>query len=219
MAIVRRTDAQRILFDWRFEATLRCASLRIVAATGLCVVSACAPLPFRGARFSEASLAPTDAAAMVHVYHRANYLTWTTAIYQVVDSKANTYSGMLTERLYVDGKNSGLLTYYAANGLFRLYRLCEYISVTLPPGSHEFPADYDPPFHVWSGLSRVPIAAAATRVDLEAGQTYWIRISSEETYTLVRQLTGIRKLGHTVEAVDRETGLRDIADCTLTQTP
>ena len=219
MTIVRRTDTQRILLDERFEATLRYTRLRIVAAATLCAVSACAPVSFRGARFSEPSLTSSDAAAVVYVYHVASYLTCTTpGLLACGELAGNDYSGLLIERLYVDGKDTGVLTYYADQPPFVGFRhRCEYISVTLPPGSHEFRADYDPAFYVWSGLSRVPIAATATRIDLEAGQTYWVRIYSRKTPA--RTLLGSPKPEHTVEVVDRDTGLREITDCTLRQTP
>jgi hypothetical protein len=218
MMIVRRTDAQRILFDARLGAALHCARLGIVAAAGLCAVSACAG-PFRGARFSEASLTPSDAAAVVHVYHIANYETvdYVNIMNTPYSDLTNHYLPWLTERLYVDGKNRGLLAYYGKIGFWGPIRYCEYVSVTLPPGNHEFGADYDPPFRVWSGLSRVPIAATATRMDLEAGQTYWVRIYTQKTPA--RTLLGSPKTGHTVEVVDRDTGLRDIAQCTLSHTP
>jgi hypothetical protein len=179
--------------------SLECARLRIVAAAGLCAVSACAPLPFRGARFSEASLPPSDAAAVVHVFHIGNYYT---------------PLGPLTERLYIDGKNGGVLNYYQSQELLLLLhvRACEYVSVTLPPGSHEFRADYDPPLD--------GIAATATSMDLEAGQTYWVRIYSQAPPTTGwRSQFEIPKVGHTVEVVDRDTGLRDIADCRRSRTP
>jgi hypothetical protein len=215
MTIVRRTDAQGILFDGCFAAALRCAHLRIVAAAGLCVVSACAG-PFRGARFSEGGQTPSSA-AVVHIYHIANYPTAVdTGAYNSVIAN-NWFTAFLTERVYVDGNSKGVLTYADHHFWFGRVRRCEYVSVTLPPGSHEFRADYDPPFHDSSG----PIAATATRIDLEAGQTYWVRIYSQQdtNTTLWHSLTGFRKLGHTVGVVDRDTGLPNIADCTLSRTP
>jgi len=214
MTTVRGTDTQEILFDRHFAAAFRCARLRVVVAAGLCAVSACAG-PFRGARFSEASLTPPDGAAVVHVYHIANYLTVEPATGNSAGN--NFWTGLLTERLYIDGKNRGVLNFWAGHGLLYIFiRACEYVSVTLPPGSHEFRADYDPPFRDSSG----PIAATATRMDLEGGQTYWVRIYSQAMQTTFwKSLIGSRKLGHTVEVVDRDTGLRDITDCRLSRTP
>jgi hypothetical protein len=214
MTTARRTHARRILVRAFGEGALRGARLCLVAVACLCGLWACARQPFRGPRFSETNQNPSDAAAMVYIYNVASYPTSEyLGVYpwDIQNGTANNWlTAWLTERVYVDGNSKGVLTYCDFNFAFRIRR-CEYMSAMLTPGSHEFRADYDPPFSP-------KVEAAATRTDLEAGHTYWIR-----TYSQRRALRGwpapLYEPAHTVEVVDRDTAVREIADCTVSQRP
>jgi hypothetical protein len=171
MTTARRRHARRILGRAVGEAALRGARLRLVAVACLCGLWACARQPSRGPRFSETNQNPSDAAAIVYIYNVASYPTSEyigLPTWGIQNGTANNwFSGWLTERVYVDGNSKGMLTYFDFHFAVRIRR-CEYMSVMLPPGSHEFRSDYDPPFSP-------KVEAAATRTDLEAGHTYWVR--------------------------------------------